>query len=644
MKTKLKASLLIPVLLLMVLALSACTKEEPQELEEEQIKSVSAQLAVNSKSYERVMTYPGTISAGTEATINAKATGSLAGLDIKSGDLISMGAELGRINDISSSNLNTGSELNSSQVKQAQLAVNQAKSAYDSSLSNYENTLKSSVKDLKQAEIARDQAASGADNLELTSEESLKSAQLAYETAQLAVEQARTNLENRTEQAQQSKEDLIESADLAVDSAISMIGRILVDIDSLADFGDDNNVSIDYASNLGALDSNSYARADIAYKQLEDAYSEYQKNKPELVSTRLSFTLNLVNLAQDLSEKLQYLFEKSIASAQLPKDSLTGISLSSLRQQASAFNTQINTMLSQLNSAKQALDNLELTNDNTTKSLSQALSIAKKQEASALQNLNNLKAGNSSQQDQANFSYSLAQNQYNNLKIKIEGQLDNLRTQINSAKLQYENSILTLESLYDSRLVISPIDGVVTRVYAQNGESVTPGQTILSVAQTGTKRVRFFVEGDSLSAMTIGKAVRVKDENNNYYDGIISSSSLQADQVTKRYQVEVDLVQDNDLLLGSIVEVLVVVEEKSEQDGVFILPLSTVNVGQNSSYIFIVDNGLAKQIPAEIVRVSGSLAYVKSQLLPGDLIIVEGNKMLSVGEKIEIKSNTQVQE
>jgi hypothetical protein len=111
-----------------------------------------------------------------------------------------------------------------------------------------------------------------------------------------------------------------------------------------------------------------------------------------------------------------------------------------------SYQTQINTVISQVKAAKQSLANVGLTNDSTLDSLEKAYELAKQQEALAAQNLTSLKAGNSSQKDQASFSADLAQNQYDNLKVKTNSQIAAARSQMESAQLQYVNAQVSLQN------------------------------------------------------------------------------------------------------------------------------------------------------------------------------------------------------
>ena len=68
-----------------------------------------------------------------------------------------------------------------------------------------------------------------------------------------------------------------------------------------------------------------------------------------------------------------------------------------------------------------------------------------------------------------------------------------------------------------------------------------------------------------------------------------------------------------------------------------ILPLSTLTIGQNETYLFTAEEGKAKKVSVEILKISGETAEVSAELPPDALGIVEGNKLVQEGEGIEIK-------
>lgn len=633
-----KAGFLLLFLLVLLPFLSGCGKKVEEAAPTPAATVVKVQTVADSHEVKQELEYPALVAAETEAKLIAKTSGTLSGADFAVGDQTSVGQSLAKIDEVGMTGANTGG-VNSNQIRQAIIGVEQAQASYQLAKTNYENLLVSSVKDIKQAEISRDQAASGQSNLGITSNESVKSAELAYETAKIATEQAKLNLQNREKQLAQGSQDTNDNANTAADAAANTAGSILTGINNLAGFDDNNVVTLSYRNNLGALDSNAYNKADSAYEAAKEAYDQYGQQNLSNINTKVNAVISLTEKMKALADATKYLFDKSISSSALPQSSANGgSSLSGLQSTAAGYQSQLSATLNQVQGAKQGLTNTSLGNDTTSDSLQKAYDLAQKQEASAAQSLNNLKAGNTSQKDQAGFAVNLAENQYENLKVKIDSQLSAARTQVDTAQMQYNNAAVALQSLYDVHSIVSPIAGTVTQKLADTGDTVAAGQTVAVVSQTDSLKVKFFVESDYVLEMKLGTAVNVVDADGKVYPGLISSVSAQADAATKRFQVEVKLEGMEKPLLGTVVTVKVALSKSvgTRTDAV-IVPLSALEIGQNNTSLFTVADNKAKKVAVEVISVIGEMAQVKIEAAPETQIIIDGNKFLKDGDNLEIK-------
>jgi RND family efflux transporter MFP subunit len=632
-----KNKLFLISLSLLVLLLSACGREEQVVEEEVKAALVEVQSLADSLELKQELSYSAIVSASSEARLSAQTTGIITDFSLEVGEQVEAGQVLAKINEIGTNTILSG-QASSNQIRQAIIAVEQAQESYELARSNYENILISSTNDLKQAEIARDQAISGLGNLGLTFEESLKSAELAYETAQIASEQARLSLQNREKQLEQQKNNIEDNIILASASAINTASSVITGINNLIGLDDNNVVNISYRSNLGALESGSYNRVENAYNIAKDSYEKYLSLNYSDPVESLKAAIVVLNNSKELADASKYLFDKSISSANLPQSSPSGVSLSSLQSAASSYQSQINGILSQSQSTLQAWNNLILDNASTLDALQKAYSLAEKQEASAKQNLNNLQAGNNSQKDQANFSVSLAQNQYDNLKVKLNSQIIAAKTQMDSAQLQYNNASVALQGLYDVRSIVSPISGTIIQKLVNSDDTVSPGQLVAVVGQLDGVKLKFFVEPENVSLIQSGADVQVIDSDNKEYQGFVSSVSAQADALTKRFQVEVSLSGEEGIpLLGTVVKVKIsLLQNIQAETGDIFLPLSVLEIGQNGNYVFLVDGDKAKKIAVDLKSVIGEQARVSLDASSQDLIIVQGHKFLVDGQKIEV--------
>ncbi|MCU0680077.1 MAG: efflux RND transporter periplasmic adaptor subunit [Planctomycetes bacterium] len=621
-----KKHFLIPTLLcLITLSLTGCGNKT-SEIKPESIITVSAKSLSELAIATRQVKYPGIVTVDNEAKIIAKANGNITFSDIKVGDKINAGQSLGKIDE---KGVVATADFNSAQIKQAQILVEQSLASYRLAQSNYSNLLSSSRNDLKQAEIMRDQATVGKNNLNITTDDSYKSALLAYETAKIATEQAKINLENKKNQITQGSQDTQSNALNIAQAVANDCNSLIANINNLIDF--DNNLGTSYRNALGISEPGSYSRAQESYDKAKQSYNNYLKQTYSDTLSNVKAVFSLTQEVKKMVDSTKYLLEKSVSGSSLSQEDLINY-----QKTVSGYQSQINSDITQISGAEQALENKNLGNQDLADNLQKAYELAKKQEESARQSVESLKSGNISQKDQAKFNEDSAQNQYGATKIKIDSQITATKLQLDSARLQYENALVNLQNLYDNHSIISPIDGILTQKAISNGDSISPGQLIAVVSQLDNIKIQFYVEQESLSSISLGMSATVSDTMGNNYQGTIFSISPQADNLTRRFLVEIKLEEGKDLVSGTVVDVALNLTINTEQKEDIILPLSTIEIGQNGNNVFVIENDLAKKIPVSIVKVIGELAEVKIEAPKETKIIIEGNKLISEGQKVRL--------
>jgi len=621
-----------------LLSLTACAKKEDVKMPDAVAIEVGAQKVSDSKEVKQEISFSALVTPEEEAQIVAKANGTVQGAGFKVGDKVKIGDQLLKIDDVDKANQGSGT-FNANAVKQAQLAAQQAYANLALARTNYQNILLSADKDLKQAEIAKDQASSGKNNTNSITSESMKSAQLAYETAKAAAEQARLNLENQKNILGQQGDDSMTNAETSANTVANTCDSIIAGINNITSLDEDKSVDLSYETILGVLDTQTLTNARLSYNKARQANDEYKTKTFATDNERLNFVSDLAQKTKRLTDDTKLLFAKTITSATLPLSSLAGTSLTSLQSQVGTYQAQASAAIGQINGAKQSLQNTGLSKNSTLDNLTKVYELAQKQVESASQNLNNLNANTNSQKDQAGFGADSAANQYENAKIKIGSQMSVSKSQMDMASIQYQNALVTLESLYDSHLAISPIAGTITKKMVDNGSTVSAGQLLAVVARTEKLKIQFYVDQENLAYLKQGQSVSVRKSDGQILSGKVWSFSMQADAQTRRFQVEVRLDKDdNQLIAGTVVDVILPIVKKVKDAKNIILPLSAVEIGQNQNFIMIIEGDKAKKMPVEVVKVEGEAVEVKVDL-PGDVqIIIDGNKLLEEGDLVKIKN------
>jgi RND family efflux transporter MFP subunit len=570
MKKKIILSLLIPCL---AMSISGCAKKNEVKDEKQPIV-VKAQTTEDRRQIEERAEYAALVYPEEEALVIAKAGGTATEVKFKLGDKVKAGDVLIKIDDASGQNQAGNYSFNASQVKQAQLGVQQAYSALTMAQVNYQNSPS-------------------------VASENYRAAEIAYETAKLATEQAKINLDSRQKQINLSTTDTATNSAITADAAANACDTIINGLNIALDLDDSASNYLPYASNLGALDSSILRQTKDAYRSTKIADDSYKSatfaDTAAQVKAAIDLTLKTKNLA-DYSKKV---LDKTPTS--------NGAYFSSLTATINGYQAQANAALAQANGAKQSSENTHLDNASNSDLLKKAYELAQKQEAAALQNLNTLKASQASQLDMA--------------------------------ELQYKNAVAALQGLYDSHLAIAPISGIVTRKEADNGTTVSPGQILASISQTGRLKIQFFVGNDDLKYLSPGQSAEIIDNDGKIIPGKIFNLTSQADAASKKFLVEIrpDSATSSRLTSGTVVNVAVSLKKKAAAENAVILPLSAIEIAQNNNYIFTIKDNIAQKTPVKIIKVDGENAQVEFTGDGKTLIIVEGNKLVREGDRVKVQ-------
>lgn len=205
------------------------------------------------------------------------------------------------------------------------------------------------------------------------------------------------------------------------------------------------------------------------------------------------------------------------------------------------------------------------------------------------------------------------------------------------AKLQLENARIALRSELDAHNVTAPISGSIVSKNVSVGDSVSAGQALAVIGKSGKTKISFFVEQEKIGSFKIGDRVSVISSDNIVNEAEIINISSQADRATKRFQIDARPVQNISLQPGTILSVKTQQVEHVSDDKNLLLPLSSLAIAQNENYIFTIENGLAKKVNFETVRIFGENAEIRADVPTDAQIVVEGNKLLQEGSKVTIQ-------
>lgn len=180
-------------------------------------------------------------------------------------------------------------------------------------------------------------------------------------------------------------------------------------------------------------------------------------------------------------------------------------------------------------------------------------------------------------------------------------------------------------------------DGVVTRVMAEEGSVVSPGQRVMSIARTGEFEAVFDVPDVRIEEIrgTSDVQIALLSAPQARYPARVREISPSADPVTRTYQVKTSIPNPPwNLRLG--MNVAVTLPPRGDGSSVS-LPATALFQKDNSTAMWVVKADLTLELrPVEVERYDSDRVILKSGLKRGDRVVTAGVHRLSVGEKVRL--------
>jgi RND family efflux transporter MFP subunit len=240
----------------------------------------------------------------------------------------------------------------------------------------------------------------------------------------------------------------------------------------------------------------------------------------------------------------------------------------------------------------------------------------------------------------------LANAKFNFSRIDTLYQLGSIsEQQYEQAKTQYELATSNVEYLTENTTLVSPINGIVTAKYYENGElysgapntpagkaaivslmQINPLKAFVSVAQS------YFPEITTNQQAVVTTGIYPDKE----FHGKVYRIHPTIDAATRTFQVEILVENDTRILRpGMFVNIDLTLQEA---EAVVVPAISVLKQeGTNNRYVFLAENGIARQVQVEIgKRIDDKLELKANGIKPGAQLIVKGQANLMNGSKIKI--------
>lgn len=571
----LTAILSLAIIVAIVIIVSYNGNNNEEEVQEE-AKPVSVEKVISSGHRGALIKTVGKVMPVNSVDVVALAQGKIEGLFFEIGDEVEKNQNLAFLsNNMSSTNLNT------------------AKVSYLNMLSNLDIIRRSADEQVRQAEIGVDNASE------------------SVNLAQLSLDSALDSLDNSGEIQAKNNEDIKENAVIAYDDYLNIIKGTLDDVNYIiaAEIGEQ---LAGIKESLAAKNSQTLVVAKDDYRLAKLEYTKLTGIKP---------TTDNVLLYLNKISGLVSLVNKVVASTITVLDNTTenqSFSEGALITQRDAYLGVLNSVVGAQTRVQASINNLEGLSLNDEK-LANSLKIAV---------------------DSAESQLATAKVAYDNSLVNLERAKQAKEQQILSAQMSIDSSLgqLNLNRDQFSDLILkAPISGRITKKAVDMGTEASPGQLIAQVSQTNELKIEINLSSEDAYLVETGQKVIINDK----YEAEISSINPVADEITRKVKAEIRFDnKDNDLIPGTTVDIEIPsTEEKIEEtvfDSIFI-PIKAVNINQIENFVFVAEENKAKKALVEIGKQKGNLIEILSGLKTGDMLIVDGGRILEDGDRIDIK-------
>jgi len=217
----------------------------------------------------------------------------------------------------------------------------------------------------------------------------------------------------------------------------------------------------------------------------------------------------------------------------------------------------------------------------------------------------------------------------------------------NAAAIKAQQSeIQVLQQQKDYQRVVAPFDGVVTQRNVDVGSLVqadaASGTFMFALSHSNVMRIQLYVPQEAAVGVEPGVTaiVRVAELPGHPFPGRVTRIADALDPGTRTLLTEVDVLNPGgELSPGMYSTVELQIPRKTPH---LIVPDAAIVFDAQGVYVFVVQDGMARQHKITEIRDLGTEMEVSQGVKPGDLVVINPPVDLEDGAKVKIRGNPAV--
>ncbi|MBH0329139.1 transporter [Brevibacillus brevis] len=245
--------------------------------------------------------------------------------------------------------------------------------------------------------------------------------------------------------------------------------------------------------------------------------------------------------------------------------------------------------------------------------------------------------------ENAENAYLQAKNQYQSQLDQAQTALINARSQVNTAD---KNGRVTQASVQqgqvevdisrnalENTLIKSTIDGIVTDIQVQEGDTINPQKPVATVINLDPMIVKVNVSEKSLASFKKGTQLNLQVPSQNIkVNGSITYVGLKAADQSKLFPVEIEVPNPKGTLLpGMKAEV-----SSSHGQAGILIPTDAILERNGKSVAYVVNGERVAEKEISIASKGTEKTLIGSGVKPGDKVVIKGQSQLKDQAKIRI--------
>ncbi len=242
--------------------------------------------------------------------------------------------------------------------------------------------------------------------------------------------------------------------------------------------------------------------------------------------------------------------------------------------------------------------------------------------------------------DVSRSAYDQQKAQRDQLQQQYEAQLAAARQ--NYAGIQTARSaaeaaqaqVAQAEKAIRDAVVYAPISGYVSERPADVGEYVTTSSKIATIVRTNPLRLRIDIPEQFISVVQTGQSVSVTTSAyaDRSFAGRVARISPNVAPTSRTLTVEAEVDNGQNLLKpGQFATVRILLPQGQSA---VLIPVRAVRTAENTSRVFVVNNGRAEERVVQLGQAEGDLVEIKSGVREGEVVATSNVEQLKDGIEI----------